>query len=88
MQILLSKDCAANHFSFGDLVTAGIECIAGSAMYCNHKNNLLDLSRERVIRPKLDDQINKNQGLKNMTVGAKIQKKTDDQILIYLIFHS
>jgi uncharacterized membrane protein YhhN len=33
MTILLSMLWHANHFWFGDGVTAGIECIVGSAIY-------------------------------------------------------
>lgn len=33
MTILLSIDWQASHFEFGDGVTAGMECIVGSAMY-------------------------------------------------------
>ena len=39
---------------------------------------------DRVIRQKLDDRINKNKRIKNMTIGLKIEKKT---IIIYQIFY-
>ena len=55
---LLSRDVAARYFSSGDLHTAGIECMPGSAMYLkstgmSHSQTRTDLSSEVVTKRRL-----------------------------------
>ena len=55
---LLSSEVAAKYFSSGDFVTAGIECIPGSAMYLkstgiSHSHTRTDLSSDVVTNRRL-----------------------------------